>query len=42
MGPGEIVKHDPGVPHAWKAIEDCECLVFTKGPAVRRGLRDGH
>jgi quercetin dioxygenase-like cupin family protein len=32
MGPGEIVKHGPGDPHAWKAVSDCECLVFTKGP----------
>src|SRR5690242_8269207 len=32
MGPGEIIKHDPGVPHAWKAVSDCECVVFTKGP----------
>ena len=32
LGPGEIVKHPPGTPHAWKAIEDTDCLVFTKGP----------
>lgn len=32
MGPGQVVKHEPGVPHAWKAISDSECLVFTKGP----------
>ena len=32
MGPGEIVKHEPGVPHAWKAVSDCECIVFTRGP----------
>lgn len=32
MGAGEIVKHPPGMPHAWQAIEDSECLVFTKGP----------
>jgi quercetin dioxygenase-like cupin family protein len=33
MRPGEIVKHGPGVPHAWRAIGgDAECLVFTKGP----------
>lgn len=32
MGPGEIVKHTPGMPHAWQALENCECLVFTRGP----------
>jgi quercetin dioxygenase-like cupin family protein len=32
MNPREIVKHSPGEPHAWKAIDDCECLVFTRGP----------
>lgn len=32
MRPGEIVKHDPGTPHAWMAVSDCECLVLTKGP----------
>jgi hypothetical protein len=26
------VKHEPGVPHAWKALEDTDCLVFTRGP----------
>jgi quercetin dioxygenase-like cupin family protein len=32
MGPGEIVVDRPGQPHAWKAIEDTDCLVFTRGP----------
>jgi quercetin dioxygenase-like cupin family protein len=32
MKRGEIVKHAPGVPHAWRAVSDCECLVFTRGP----------
>lgn len=32
MRPGEVVKHPPGDPHAWKAISDCECIVFTRGP----------
>jgi quercetin dioxygenase-like cupin family protein len=36
MTRGQIVKHDPGVPHAWKAVTDCECLVFTKGPRSGR------
>jgi quercetin dioxygenase-like cupin family protein len=31
-GPGLIVTHYPGEPHAWKALEDTECLVFTRGP----------
>jgi quercetin dioxygenase-like cupin family protein len=30
--PGEIITHLPGVPHAWKALEDTVCLVFTRGP----------
>jgi quercetin dioxygenase-like cupin family protein len=32
IGPGEIVAHHAGVPHAWKALEDTDCLVFTLGP----------
>lgn len=32
MRPGEVIKHAPGIPHAWKAVSDCECLVFTRGP----------
>ena len=32
MWPGQVVKHEPGVPHAWKALEDSECVVFAKGP----------
>lgn len=32
IGPGEIVVHKPMAPHAWKAIEDTDCLVFTLGP----------
>jgi len=32
LGPGEIIEHQPGEPHAWKAIEDTDCLVFTRGP----------
>lgn len=32
MGPGEVIKHEPGDAHAWKAVSDCECIVFTKGP----------
>jgi quercetin dioxygenase-like cupin family protein len=31
-GPGQISCERPGVPHAWKALEDTEVLVFTRGP----------
>jgi quercetin dioxygenase-like cupin family protein len=30
--PGEMVQHDPGVAHAWKALSDTDSLVFTRGP----------
>lgn len=29
---GEIANHAAGMAHAWKALEDTECLVFTRGP----------
>ena len=32
LGPGQIIVHRPGEPHAWKAVEDTDCLVFTRGP----------
>ena len=32
MGAGRLIKHEPGDPHAWKALEDSACLVFTRGP----------
>ena len=32
VGPSEMTKQIPGIAHAWKALEDTECLVFTKGP----------
>lgn len=32
VGPGEMVVHRPGEPHAWKATVDTDCLVFTRGP----------
>jgi quercetin dioxygenase-like cupin family protein len=31
-GPGTLTAHHPGDPHAWKALEDTDCLVFTRGP----------
>lgn len=40
MGPLEIVKHEPGVPHAWLALEDSECLVFTRGPRAGEDYED--
>jgi quercetin dioxygenase-like cupin family protein len=32
LGSGEMVVDRPGEPHAWKALEDTDCLVFTRGP----------
>jgi quercetin dioxygenase-like cupin family protein len=29
---GAMIVHAPGDPHAWKALEDTDCLVFTRGP----------
>jgi quercetin dioxygenase-like cupin family protein len=31
-GPGVLIPELPGVPHAWKALEDTTVLVFTRGP----------
>ena len=31
-GPGEMACEAPGIPHAWKALEDTTVLVITKGP----------
>lgn len=31
-GPGEIACEEPGVQHAWEALADTVCLVFTRGP----------
>lgn len=30
--PGQLVTESPGVPHAWRAIEDTRVLVFSRGP----------
>jgi quercetin dioxygenase-like cupin family protein len=30
--PGVLVSHPPGDPHAWRALVDTDCLVFTRGP----------
>jgi quercetin dioxygenase-like cupin family protein len=32
IGPGELAVDKPGVPHAGKALEDTDVLVFTCGP----------
>jgi quercetin dioxygenase-like cupin family protein len=29
---GDIMVHKPGDPHAWIALADTDCLVFTRGP----------
>lgn len=29
---GDVVRDEPGEPHAWKAIEDTVCVVFVQGP----------
>ena len=31
-GPGDLIEEKPGLPHAWKAMDDTTVLVFTKGP----------
>jgi len=30
--PGDMACELQGVAHAWQALEDCTCLVFTRGP----------
>jgi quercetin dioxygenase-like cupin family protein len=37
LGPGEMAREEAGAPHAWKAIADCTCLVFTRGPRSGAG-----
>jgi quercetin dioxygenase-like cupin family protein len=32
IGPGRLLHEPAGIPHAWKALEDTDCLVFTRGP----------
>lgn len=31
-GAGQMVEEVPGIPHAWKALQDTKVLVFTRGP----------
>lgn len=39
-GPREMSEEPPGVPHAWKALEDTVTLVFTRGPRTGEGYED--
>lgn len=39
-GPGDLVEEPPGFYHAWRALTDCEVLVFTKGPRTGSGYED--
>lgn len=38
LAAGEIMHHPAGEPHAWKALEDTDCMVFTRGPRYGRGF----
>ena len=38
--PGELVCDDPGVAHAWRALEDSVVLVFTRGPRSGASYED--
>jgi quercetin dioxygenase-like cupin family protein len=31
-GPGEMACEEPGTSHAWHALEDTVCVVFSRGP----------
>jgi mannose-6-phosphate isomerase-like protein (cupin superfamily) len=37
VGPNRMVAEPRGIPHAWKALENTVCLVFTKGPRSGEG-----
>jgi quercetin dioxygenase-like cupin family protein len=39
-GPGELIRDEPGVAHAWKALADTEVLVFTQGPRSGANYED--
>jgi quercetin dioxygenase-like cupin family protein len=38
--PGELVCDNPGVAHAWRALEDTVVLVFTRGPRSGANYED--
>jgi quercetin dioxygenase-like cupin family protein len=40
--PGTMVFNPAGEAHAWQALEDSECLVFTKGPRGEDYESDTH
>jgi quercetin dioxygenase-like cupin family protein len=40
VGPGELICDEPGVAHAWKALEDTEVMVFTRGPRSGANYED--
>ncbi len=37
---GDLIEEPPGFYHAWRAITDCEVLVFTSGPRTGTGYED--
>jgi quercetin dioxygenase-like cupin family protein len=37
VGPGQMIAEYRGTAHAWRALEDTACLVFTKGPRSGEG-----
>jgi quercetin dioxygenase-like cupin family protein len=37
---GELICEEPGVAHAWKALEDTVVLVFTRGPRSGANYED--
>jgi quercetin dioxygenase-like cupin family protein len=32
LSSGDMITTEPNFVHAWKALEDADCLVFTRGP----------
>lgn len=41
LGPNlRLVVHPAGVAHAWRALEDSVCLVFTRGPRSGENYED--
>jgi YD repeat-containing protein len=39
-GVGDLLVEEPGVEHAWKALEDTLVLVFTRGPRSGANYED--
>jgi quercetin dioxygenase-like cupin family protein len=42
LSPFTLYYTAPGTPHAWKALEDTICLVFTSGPRAGDYESDTH